>query len=114
MTLFTGYFCDVEDAAAVHVAAALDPTIEGQSIQVWAGSHNWADVLDIFKEAYPELQFVDEVPGAAETEMMYTAEPNLAPGIIRKWAGRDWISLKQSIRESIDSILAFKSREGEP
>jgi nucleoside-diphosphate-sugar epimerase len=101
------YYSHVTDVAIVHVAAALDPEVQGQRIQVLAGSFTWNDALDILRKAYPEHQFVDNfIPG--DPKLIYHIENDIAPGLIKKWAGRDWISLETCILEMVDYLLEHK------
>ncbi|KAF4342634.1 NADPH-dependent aldehyde reductase [Fusarium beomiforme] len=76
----------VTDLAIIHVAAAIDPEVKGQRIQVLAASFTWNDCLDILRKGYPNRKFVDNfIPG--NPKLTYNIENNIAPGLLQKWAG---------------------------
>ncbi|WAO84716.1 Rhodanese domain-containing protein [Fusarium falciforme] len=97
----TVYYAHVSDVASIYVAATIDPDVKGSRIQVLAGSLNWNDCLAIMRTAYPTVEFPDDfVPG--NPTLTYKIEQDIALGLLRKWAGRDWISPERSITEIID------------
>ncbi|KAJ4259734.1 hypothetical protein NW762_007665 [Fusarium torreyae] len=101
------YYAHVTDVAIIHVAAALDPVVKGQRIQVLAASITWNDCLDVLRTAYPSRKFIDNfVPG--DPKLTYKIENDIAPGLLKKWAGRDWISLETSVEETMDYIIKAK------
>ncbi|KAM5354738.1 hypothetical protein ACJ41O_001385 [Fusarium nematophilum] len=105
------YYSHVTDVAVVHVAAALDPDVQAQRIQVLADSFNWNQCLDILRKAYPDRQFVDDfLPG--NPILTYKIENDIAPGLIQKWAGRDWIGLDTCVTETVEYLLEHKKLDG--
>ncbi|KAH6971139.1 hypothetical protein BKA56DRAFT_495583 [Ilyonectria sp. MPI-CAGE-AT-0026] len=98
------YYSHVTDVAVMHVAAALDPNVEGRRIQVLAKSFNWNDCLEILRKAYPNRKFVDNFLTGDPT-LVYKIENDIAPSLMQKWAGRDWISLETTIGETMDFIV---------
>ncbi|KAF7555691.1 hypothetical protein G7Z17_g2004 [Cylindrodendrum hubeiense] len=101
------YYSHVTDVAVVHVAAAVDPDVSGLRIQVLAHSYNWNDCLDILRKAYPNRKFVDNFLEGNPT-LVYEIENDIAPSLIQKWAGRDWISLETSVTEMMNFIVKHK------
>ncbi|KAF5024146.1 hypothetical protein F66182_3780 [Fusarium sp. NRRL 66182] len=100
----TVYYTHVSDAAVIYVAAAIDPDVEGCRIQAHARSFNWNNCLAILRTSYPDVEFEDDfVPG--DPVLSYNIENDIAPGLLQKWAGRDWISLEKGITEVIDFAL---------
>ncbi|KAF5973505.1 NADPH-dependent aldehyde reductase [Fusarium bulbicola] len=97
----TVYYTHVSDAAVIYVAAAIDPDVKGARIQALAESFNWNNALAIMRKAYPEEDFEDDfIPG--DPVLSYKIENDIAPELLQKWAGREWISLEKGIRETID------------
>jgi hypothetical protein len=95
------YYTHVADVAVIYVAAAVDPEVKGSRIPVLAKSFNWNNALAILRTSYPDEDFVEDfVPG--DPVLSYKIEDDIAPGLLQKWAGRDWISLKDGITEVID------------
>ncbi|KAF5612862.1 secretory lipase [Fusarium subglutinans] len=88
----------VTDVAIIHVAAAIDPGVQGQRIQVLAPSFTWNDCLDILRKSYPNRSFVDNFI-SGDPKLMYNIENDIALGLLQKWAGRGWISLESSVTE---------------
>ena len=101
------YYSHVSDVAVIHIAATLDPDVEGQRIQVLAASFNWNDCLYILRKAYPNRKFVDNfLPG--DPTLTYTIENDIASGLMKKWGGREWISLETSVIETVEFIIQHK------
>ncbi|SCV39390.1 related to NADPH-dependent aldehyde reductase [Fusarium fujikuroi] len=97
----TIYYTHVSDAAVIYVAAAIDPDVKGARIPALAESFNWNNALAIMRKAYPEEDFEEDfVPG--DPVLSYKIENDIAPELLQKWAGRDWISLEKGITETID------------
>ncbi|CVL03523.1 related to NADPH-dependent aldehyde reductase [Fusarium proliferatum] len=85
----------------IYVAAAIDPDVKGARIPALAESFNWNNALAIMRKAYPEEDFEEDfVPG--DPVLSYNIENDIAPELLQKWAGRDWISLEKGITETID------------
>ncbi|KAI6765920.1 hypothetical protein HG530_006990 [Fusarium avenaceum] len=100
----TVYYTHVSDAAVIYLAAAVDPEVKGCRIPALGKSFNWNNALAIMREAYADEDIAEDfVPG--DPVLSYKIEDNIAPGLLQKWAGRDWISLKDGITEVIDYSL---------
>ncbi|KAF5583191.1 NADPH-dependent aldehyde reductase [Fusarium pseudoanthophilum] len=97
----------VSDVAIVHVAAAIDPGVQGQRIQVLASSFTWNDCLDILRNAYPNRTFVDNFI-TGDPKLIYNIENDIALDLLQKWAGRGWISLEASVTEVVDYLIKAK------
>ncbi|KAF5651737.1 NADPH-dependent aldehyde reductase [Fusarium sp. NRRL 25303] len=77
----------VTDVAVIHVAAAIDPEVQGQRIQVLALSFTWNDCLGILRSAYPNRSFVDNFI-SGDPKLIYNIENDTALDLLKKWAGR--------------------------
>ncbi|KAF9769133.1 hypothetical protein IL306_013495 [Fusarium sp. DS 682] len=97
----TVYYTHVSDVAVIYVAATIDPDVKGARIPALAKSFNWNNALAILRKAYPDEDFEEDfVPG--DPVLTYKIEDDIAPALLQKWAGRDWISLEKGITETID------------
>ncbi|KAM0425567.1 hypothetical protein ACHAPT_009098 [Fusarium lateritium] len=103
----TVYYTHVSDVAAIYVAAAIDPDVAGSRIQALAGSCNWNECLAVLRTAYPTVEFADDFVEGNPT-LTYNIENDIAPDLLRKWAGRDWIGLERCITE----IIEFSKQQG--
>ncbi|WXC67674.1 hypothetical protein SNK03_013490 [Fusarium graminearum] len=97
----TVYYTHVSDVAVIYAAAVIDPDVKGTRIQALAKPFNWNNALAIMRDAYPEEDFEEDfIPG--DPTLSYKIENDIAPGLLQKWAGRDWITLEKGITETID------------
>ncbi|PNP85405.1 hypothetical protein FNYG_01234 [Fusarium nygamai] len=97
----TLYYTHVSDVAVIYVAATIDPDVKGARVPALAEAFNWNNALAIMRKAYPEEDFEDDfVPG--NPVLSYKIENDIAPELLQKWAGREWISLEKGITETID------------
>ncbi|KAL1858997.1 hypothetical protein VTK73DRAFT_7715 [Phialemonium thermophilum] len=94
---------NMRDVALLHVAAALDPTVDNARIQAWAQPFNWNDILAILRKLYPNRTFVDDLPGLPDkSEVQLTTDVSEALALLKKWGGQDgWISLEETVADSV-------------
>jgi hypothetical protein len=96
-----GCYVDVRDVAALHVAAALDPNVEGERLLALAGPFNMNITLTVLRQQFPDREFIDDGPPQQLCLATISDEQRLI-GLLKKWAGRDgWISLEQSVCEAV-------------
>ncbi|KAL8365585.1 hypothetical protein RB595_004415 [Gaeumannomyces hyphopodioides] len=95
---------NVKDVAAVHYAAAVDPDMKSQRIITSGEGFNWNTVLGILRQSYPDRKFRDDIPGV-EGLPSEIIDADLGLSLLKKWAGRGWIPLDQSIRETVESVV---------
>lgn len=95
---------NVKDVAAVHYAAAVDPDVKSQRIITAVQKFNWNMILDILRRSYPDRKFRDDFPGV-EGLQGENLDCELGLSLLKKWAGRSWISLEESIRETVESAV---------
>ncbi|KAH8649860.1 hypothetical protein BX600DRAFT_441958 [Xylariales sp. PMI_506] len=99
-------YVNVKDAALLHVASILDPTVNGKRIQAWAGRCNWNDMLSIGRKLYPQHKFVEDLPGL--TELSISADSSDALLLLKKWADQDgWKSLEETVADSLRPLPAW-------
>ncbi|KAI3559687.1 NAD dependent epimerase/dehydratase [Colletotrichum abscissum] len=96
------FFIDVEDDAALHVAAALLPDVEGERIFAFAYPMNWDIILDILRKQNPGRKFADNFHN---DEYPVTVKPIARAESLLKRLGRPgWISLEQSIATNTEHL----------
>jgi len=93
---------DVQDIAAIHVAAILDPEVKHKRLQCWGHHANWNDFLAVLRELRPQREFVNDYP--EYFQLSASADQSDFLAILKKWTGQNgYKSLRNSIKETIDS-----------
>lgn len=98
-----GKIVDVRDVAVLHSAALLSEKVQGQ--RLWGGGHAFEanQVLEIWREAFPKEKNIPaslDVPAAS----IQNIDNGLSAELLRDFADRDWIPLKQSLIETVAVI----------
>ncbi|KAK3312254.1 hypothetical protein B0H66DRAFT_485641, partial [Apodospora peruviana] len=103
------YHVDVKDVAELHVAAVLDPEVNGERLQAWAENTNWNEVLAVLRKQYPERDWLPDIESLPKDEKLsITAHFTQPLALLKKWAGQDgWISLEQTLKDNMKGIDAF-------
>jgi hypothetical protein len=103
LTIFTVNYVNVRDVASLHVAALLDPEVNGQRVQAFNSGFNWNNVLAVFRKVYPERKFIDDLPGMQS--FLGTTDASLSLKLLKKWNGQDdWISFEDGIKEMAQQL----------
>ncbi|KAL8709192.1 MAG: hypothetical protein Q9220_006072 [cf. Caloplaca sp. 1 TL-2023] len=94
---------DVQDVARLHVAALVDPKVEGQRILAFAHPFNWNDVLGLMRGMYPNRKFEGDVEGDVEGlgRDLSTLDNHPGKEMLRKFGRQGWASLEESIRDNV-------------
>jgi hypothetical protein len=96
------YFIDVEDDAKLHVIALTDPKANGQRIFGFAAPFNWNDILAIFREAYPDKEFIEDFKDDSRD---LSEVPNAeAERLLKEHYGKGWTSLKESVLNTVKTL----------
>ncbi|OPB42787.1 hypothetical protein A0O28_0084230 [Trichoderma guizhouense] len=98
---FKAIFVDVRDVALLHVAALLDPSIEGARLPAWGYEFNWNDILKILRQLDPgkALPAALDNPGGFNG----TADVAHAKHALKRWGGQDdFISLKKGVIDTLN------------
>ncbi|KAL6788049.1 hypothetical protein J3E68DRAFT_439954 [Trichoderma sp. SZMC 28012] len=98
---FKAIFVDVRDVALLHVAALLDPSIEGARLPAWGYEFNWNDILKILQQLDPgkALPAALDKPG----EFNGTADVAQAKHALKGWGGQDdFISLEKGVIDTLN------------
>lgn len=96
---------NVQDVAALHVAAALEPDVSGERLLAFGEPFNLNLVLAILRRQYPDRELIDDLPSQQLCLARIGNESRLL-GLLKKLGGRNgWITLQQGVREglSLDS-----------
>ncbi|KKO97176.1 hypothetical protein THAR02_10717 [Trichoderma harzianum] len=98
---FKAIFIDVRDVALLHVAALLDPSIEGARLPAWGYEFNWNDILKILQQLDPgkALPVALDNPGGFNG----TADVAQAKHALKRWGGQDdFISLEKGVIDTLN------------
>ncbi|GKT50488.1 aldehyde reductase 2 [Colletotrichum spaethianum] len=96
------YFVDVEDDAALHVAAAILADVKGERIFAFAHPMNWDMVLSILRRQNPDRKFAENFHNE---EYPVTVKPIARAEELLKRLGRSgWISLENSIATNTEHL----------
>lgn len=99
---------DVRDIAVLHVAAALDPSVQNARLYGWDKPFNWNDMLAIFRKLQPDKTFVDDLE--SHDKLLGTVDASVEKGLVEKWGGRrGWISLEEGVRDALQGPLPKSS-----
>ena len=95
---------NVQDVAALHVAAVLDPAVKsGDRLLAAAEPFNVNVVLAILRRQYPDRHFMEDLPSQGLClATIGDEEQGRLLCLLKKWTGREgWISLEQGVREAM-------------
>ncbi|OLN85833.1 Aldehyde reductase 2-like protein 8 [Colletotrichum chlorophyti] len=96
------YFVDVEDDAALHVAATILPDVKGERVFAFACPMNWDAILDILRRQNPGRKFAENFH---DDEYPVTVKPIArAESLLRKLGRPGWISLEDSIASNTEHL----------
>ncbi|KAK8097512.1 hypothetical protein PG984_016651 [Apiospora sp. TS-2023a] len=100
---------NVQDVAALHVAAVLDPDVRsGDRLLAAAEPFDVNVVLALLRRHHPDRQFMEDLPSSQGQLCLATIgeeDNERLLGLLKKWTGREgWISLEQGVREAILSV----------
>jgi len=105
---FLGCQVNVQDVAALHVAAVLDPDVQsGDRLLAAAEPFDVNVVLAILRRQHPDRQFMEDLPSSQGLCLATIGDEDRDRllGLLKKWTGREgWISLEQGVREAIRSM----------
>lgn len=104
LNILVEYYVDVEDTAALHVAAGLLPHVQDQRIFAYGGHFSWDSVLDVMRTLDRNLQ------GSLPENFSGGADPNeieprpKAEQLLRDLGFSGWTSLAASITANVEAI----------
>ncbi|KAI8317685.1 Aldehyde reductase 2 [Colletotrichum sp. SAR11_240] len=96
------YFVDVQDDAALHLAAAILPDVKAERIFAFAFPMHWDQILEIMRKQNPDRKFADNFYGE---EYPVTVKPIArAESLLRRIGRPGWISLEDSIASNTEHL----------
>jgi hypothetical protein len=96
------HMINVVDDARLHLIAAIDRTVVNERIFAFAYPYNWNDVLEIFRELWPNKTFMSNDPALGRD--LSKVDNALGVGLLKKWYGQDsYTDLKESVRQQFES-----------
>ncbi|CAG7950645.1 unnamed protein product [Penicillium salamii] len=95
-----GWYIDVEDVARLHIAALLDPNIQSERIFGTAAKFRWTDVIAIMRRLRPNNPNIPDAPNDIQCPFDYALAPR-AEQILLGFSGSSWVSLEDSLEQSI-------------
>ncbi|KAL8646004.1 MAG: hypothetical protein Q9210_006386 [Variospora velana] len=93
------WMVDVKDAARLHVAALVDPDVQGRRILGYAYPFNWNDVLACLRKLDPGRKLPDDVEGLGHD--IGTVDTELGVELLRRFGREGWTSFEESVRENV-------------
>lgn len=89
----------MRDTARLHVAALIDPEVEGQRILAYAESFNNNDVLGVMRRLYPEKKIPDDEEGLGRDLSRLDNKPG--EELLKKFGREGWTNLEESVRDNV-------------
>lgn len=89
------YFVDVQDAALLHVAAAILPDVKGERIFGFAEPFCWDDILEILRKQNPKKKFHENFAGEPYQAVIKPRER--AEELLKRLGKSGWTSLEDSL-----------------
>jgi len=89
----------------MHVAALLDPEVDGERLLVGAAPCNWNDVLGVMRRLYPNRSFMGDLEGMGKLDV--TVDDALQLSLLKKWGhGQEgWRSLEESVKATLEGVV---------
>ncbi|KAF8201182.1 hypothetical protein K438DRAFT_1716897 [Mycena galopus ATCC 62051] len=94
---------DVRDVASIHLAALLSTETKGK--RIWAAAHRFEinDILKIWREAFPERTFVEDLKFPPQPKI--TLELAESEKLLQGFEGRAWLPFKESVIANVQDAL---------
>lgn len=92
------WMVDVQDTARLHVAALIDPDVEGQRILAFAHPFNWNDVLACLRKLDPGKSLPDDIEGLGRDLSRLDNGPGAE--LLKKFGRSGWTSLEESVKNN--------------
>ena len=96
------YFVDSTDVSRLHLAALIDPEVNGERVLAYKEPYNWNHVLLIFRKMYPGRKFVDDLPDQGEDKS--TVDTERSEEILKRMGADGFTSLEQSLKWTVEPL----------
>ena len=88
--------------ARLHLAALIDPDVNGERILAYKEPYNWNQVLGVFRKLYPDRRFVEDLPDQGKD--MSTVETKRSEEILRRMGVDGFTGLEQSLQWTVEPL----------
>lgn len=92
------WMVNVKDTARLHVAALVDPDLQGQRLLAYAEPYNINAILACLRKIYPEKKFMDDIEN--ERRDLSKLDHSREVALLKKFGRPGFTSLEDSIREN--------------
>ncbi|KAI0972448.1 hypothetical protein F4678DRAFT_471957 [Xylaria arbuscula] len=97
------HMINVIEDARLHLIAAIDRTVVNERVLAFAYPCNWNDILDVFRELWPDKEFPSNNPALGRD--LSKVDNTLGIKLLRKWYGTEsYTDLKESIKQQFESV----------
>ncbi|KAL7896046.1 hypothetical protein HDV63DRAFT_89281 [Trichoderma sp. SZMC 28014] len=97
------YTVHVHDVALLHIAALLDPEVNGCRLQAWAEPANWNDLLRTLRKFCPNnTSIASDIPNEANIEL--TTDTTECISLLKKWGNQNGF---KTTEEAVKDTLAY-------
>ncbi|KAL9017933.1 MAG: hypothetical protein Q9185_004745 [Variospora sp. 1 TL-2023] len=97
------WMVDVQDTARLHVAALVDPDVQGRRILAYAFPFNWNDVFACLRKLDAGRKLPDDLEGLGHD--IGTIDTELGRELLRRFGREGWTSFEESVRENLVLVL---------
>jgi nucleoside-diphosphate-sugar epimerase len=98
------YYINVDDNAAVHVAALIYEDVKSERLFTFAKPYSWNTLLALFRKNYPQRKFIDDIEGLGEDKSIVANER--AEDLLKRIRGHGWTSLEESVKGLTEHLNA--------
>ncbi|USP82843.1 hypothetical protein yc1106_10117 [Curvularia clavata] len=98
------YYINVDDNAAVHVAALIYKDVESERLFTFAKPYSWNTLLALFRKMYPHRAFIDDIEDIGEDRSIVSNER--AEELLKRISGHGWTGLEESVKRLTDYLDA--------
>ncbi|KAL1649544.1 hypothetical protein SLS58_001601 [Diplodia intermedia] len=96
------HFVDVEDAAWLHVAAAIHPDVKSERIFGVAAPYQFNDILEWLRKTYPDHKFPEDfMQGRDLTEWKPRSR---AEALLREMGQPGFTSIEESVKKNLEGL----------
>lgn len=89
--------------ALLHIAALLDPEVNGCRLQAWAEPANWNDLLRTLRKFCPNnTSIASDIPNEANIEL--TTDTTECISLLKKWGNQNGF---KTTEEAVKDTLAY-------
>ncbi|PWY65891.1 aldehyde reductase [Aspergillus eucalypticola CBS 122712] len=93
-----GYCVDIQDAALLHVAALINPTVQNERLFAYGWPFFWNDLATIYRDIFPNRELPTDLPARDKDADLLDVKPSKRSEDLLKEMGKPgWSSLKEIV-----------------